>query len=228
MEEICVTEKMKKLWWRRLSKGGSIEWNNPINYSPFDEINKGENSKVTWSVSLSCVFISILVFVLFKLRACCCSSSGRRNTTKLVAAATETIEKCPVFEYSTAKELKVGNGTEECAVCLVEFEDSDTIKMLPKCQHVFHQHCIDTWLPSRMTCPICRQKLTSEDNTVIDVVDVVVPTEQQEHDDTESTESEVAVTAAEEQPQPDETAEHETDTDHSTVVEQVVEFEVVA
>ncbi|KAG5146946.1 hypothetical protein AAZX31_11G247300 [Glycine max] len=206
----------------------NAQWNNPINYSPFDEINKGENSKVTWSVSLSCVFISILVFVLFKLRACCCSSSGRRNTTKLVAAATETIEKCPVFEYSTAKELKVGNGTEECAVCLVEFEDSDTIKMLPKCQHVFHQHCIDTWLPSRMTCPICRQKLTSEDNTVIDVVDVVVPTEQQEHDDTESTESEVAVTAAEEQPQPDETAEHETDTDHSTVVEQVVEFEVVA
>jgi len=27
MEEICVTEKMKKLWWRRLSKGGSIEVN---------------------------------------------------------------------------------------------------------------------------------------------------------------------------------------------------------
>lgn len=210
----------------------NAQWNNPINYSPFDETNKGGNySKVTWSVSLSCVFVSILVFILFKLRACCCccysSSSSQRHNTKLVAA-TEAIEKCPIFEYSTAKELKVGNGAEECSVCLVEFEDSDTIKMLPKCQHVFHQHCIDTWLPSRMTCPICRQKLTSEDNTVIDVVDVVVPTEQQEHDDTESTESEVAVTAAEEQPQPDETAEHETDTDHSTVVEQVVEFEVVA
>ena len=190
----------------------NAQWNNPINYSPFDETNKGGNySKVTWSVSLSCVFVSILVFILFKLRACCCccysSSSSQRHNTKLVAA-TEAIEKCPIFEYSTAKELKVGNGAEECSVCLVEFEDSDTIKMLPKCQHVFHQNCIDTWLPSRMTCPICRQKLTSQD-TVIDIDDDdVVPMEQLEHDiGTEITESEVAVTD---------------ETDTGTVVEQVL------
>nr|KYP75760.1 RING-H2 finger protein ATL3B [Cajanus cajan] len=50
----------------------------------------------------------------------------------------------------------------ECTVCLSEFEDKDTIKMLPKCAHVFHQQCIDNWLPSHMTCPICRHNLTSD------------------------------------------------------------------
>ncbi|KAL2334657.1 hypothetical protein Fmac_015870 [Flemingia macrophylla] len=48
----------------------------------------------------------------------------------------------------------------ECAVCLTDFTDGDTLRLLPKCSHVFHPRCIDSWLASNVTCPVCRANLT--------------------------------------------------------------------
>ncbi|TKY57117.1 E3 ubiquitin-protein ligase ATL6 [Spatholobus suberectus] len=63
--------------------------------------------------------------------------------------------------------------------------------MLPKFEHVFHQHYINAWLPSRMTCPICRQNLTTSDDLLdVDIHTTNVPTEHQEL----GTESEVGIT----------------------------------
>ncbi|KAH1110281.1 E3 ubiquitin-protein ligase ATL6 [Glycine max] len=53
---------------------------------------------------------------------------------------------------------KLGKGTLECAVCLNEFEDTETLRLIPKCDLVFHPECIDEWLPSHTTCPVCRAK----------------------------------------------------------------------
>jgi hypothetical protein len=53
----------------------------------------------------------------------------------------------------------------ECAVCLSRFEDADILRLLPKCKHAFHLDCVDTWLISHSTCPLC---LTSEDLTLVD------------------------------------------------------------
>ncbi|XP_018484077.1 RING-H2 finger protein ATL40-like [Raphanus sativus] len=47
----------------------------------------------------------------------------------------------------------------ECAVCLSFFEEKDTVRMLPNCKHVFHVTCVDTWLASCSTCPICRTEV---------------------------------------------------------------------
>lgn len=44
----------------------------------------------------------------------------------------------------------------DCAVCLSEFSDNDTIKLLVYCSHAFHINCIETWLMSNSTCPLCR------------------------------------------------------------------------
>uniref|UniRef100_A0A7N0V7C7 RING-type E3 ubiquitin transferase n=1 Tax=Kalanchoe fedtschenkoi TaxID=63787 RepID=A0A7N0V7C7_KALFE len=44
----------------------------------------------------------------------------------------------------------------ECSVCLGEFEDGESLRLLPKCSHAFHIPCIDTWLESHATCPLCR------------------------------------------------------------------------
>ncbi|KAF9604768.1 hypothetical protein IFM89_010309 [Coptis chinensis] len=66
--------------------------------------------------------------------------------------------------YSVVKGLKIGKGALECAVCLNEFEDDETLRLLPKCDHVFHPECIDAWLASHTTCPVCRANLTPDSN----------------------------------------------------------------
>ncbi|KAA8538130.1 hypothetical protein F0562_027738 [Nyssa sinensis] len=69
------------------------------------------------------------------------------------------IDTFPTFIYSEVKGLKIGNRALECAVCLNEFEDDETLRMLPKCSHVFHPDCVDAWLASHITCPVCRANL---------------------------------------------------------------------
>lgn len=81
------------------------------------------------------------------------------------------IESFPIFVYSAVKDLKIGKGALECAVCLSEFEDDETLRLLPKCDHVFHPHCIDVWLASHVTCPVCRANLTPESNEKVKLCD---------------------------------------------------------
>ncbi|XP_027357275.1 E3 ubiquitin-protein ligase ATL31-like [Abrus precatorius] len=73
----------------------------------------------------------------------------------------------PIMPYSAVKHLKTGqNAALQCAVCLGEFTDADALRLLPKCSHVFHPDCIDAWLASHVTCPICRAKLKPETDDV--------------------------------------------------------------
>lgn len=72
------------------------------------------------------------------------------------------LETFPTLVYSEVKEHKIGKGALECAICLNEFEDEDTIRLLPKCDHVFHQECIDAWLATHVTCPVCRTNYAAD------------------------------------------------------------------
>lgn len=44
------------------------------------------------------------------------------------------------------------------------------MKLIPHCKHVFHSHCLDTWLSSHPSCPLCRGtqffKLADDDEEV--------------------------------------------------------------
>ncbi|XP_042489873.1 E3 ubiquitin-protein ligase ATL6-like [Macadamia integrifolia] len=84
---------------------------------------------------------------------------SRRGNRGLDPAVIDTF---PTLAYSSVKDHKLGKGALECAVCLSEFEDEDTLRLLPKCDHVFHPDCIDAWLSKRTTCPVCRGNLLGE------------------------------------------------------------------
>lgn len=43
-----------------------------------------------------------------------------------------------------------------CVVCQCEFEKREHIRVLP-CDHHYHMKCIDKWLKTNRTCPICRK-----------------------------------------------------------------------
>ncbi|XP_004508196.1 RING-H2 finger protein ATL2-like [Cicer arietinum] len=60
------------------------------------------------------------------------------------------ISSLPTFNFSPKSQAV------ECAVCLSEFEEGETGRVLPKCNHSFHIDCIDMWFQSHSTCPLCR------------------------------------------------------------------------
>ncbi|XVE69159.1 hypothetical protein DITRI_Ditri09bG0128400 [Diplodiscus trichospermus] len=47
-----------------------------------------------------------------------------------------------------------------CAVCLCQFEEGEELKTLPECLHSYHTPCIDMWLYSHSSCPMCRTDAT--------------------------------------------------------------------
>ncbi|KAM3219041.1 E3 ubiquitin-protein ligase ATL6-like [Capsicum annuum] len=85
--------------------------------------------------------------------------SMRRRAAAARGLEAAVIESFPVFTYAEVKDHQIGKGALECAVCLNEFEDDETLRLIPKCDHVFHPECIDAWLQSHDTCPVCRANL---------------------------------------------------------------------
>uniref|UniRef100_A0ACD5Y2V0 Uncharacterized protein n=1 Tax=Avena sativa TaxID=4498 RepID=A0ACD5Y2V0_AVESA len=76
-----------------------------------------------------------------------------------------TIDALPAFAYadlsgSGARGEGGGGRQFDCAVCLSEFAAEDRLRLLPLCGHAFHVACIDTWLASSSTCPLCRTVLS--------------------------------------------------------------------
>jgi hypothetical protein len=54
------------------------------------------------------------------------------------------------IDISRKQKIKIED-LSDCSVCLNEFPDSIT-----QCKHQFHRACIDVWLKSNSTCPLCR------------------------------------------------------------------------
>ncbi|KAL7092528.1 hypothetical protein ACP275_12G169300 [Erythranthe tilingii] len=45
---------------------------------------------------------------------------------------------------------------DQCPVCLSAFAQGEEIRLLGACKHAFHAACIDMWLHSHSSCPVCR------------------------------------------------------------------------
>ncbi|KAK7401395.1 hypothetical protein VNO78_12832 [Psophocarpus tetragonolobus] len=82
------------------------------------------------------------------------SSSSTSSNSGLDEALIKSITVC--------KYNKVGGVVEghDCSVCLSEFQENESLRLLPKCNHAFHLPCIDTWLKSHANCPLCRSTIT--------------------------------------------------------------------
>ncbi|KAI3665071.1 hypothetical protein L6452_43688 [Arctium lappa] len=74
------------------------------------------------------------------------------------------IDSIGVFKYKKGNGFMDGSDSD-CAVCLGEFQDEESLRILPKCNHAFHVSCIDTWLRSHKNCPVCRAPVVK--NTIM-------------------------------------------------------------
>ncbi|KAL0035152.1 hypothetical protein WJX79_003689 [Trebouxia sp. C0005] len=75
----------------------------------------------------------------------------------------EPVLSSPILAAATAEDpIKVYEGPS-CAVCLGDYEIGEMIRQLPDCHHHFHLDCIDQWLATHTTCPMCRRSLLPPD-----------------------------------------------------------------
>ncbi|PIN23035.1 hypothetical protein CDL12_04257 [Handroanthus impetiginosus] len=83
-----------------------------------------------------------------------------RSSSRFSGIDRTIIESLPFFRFSSLKGSKEGL---ECAVCLSRFEETEILRLLPKCRHAFHMNCIDKWLESHSSCPLCRYRFNLGD-----------------------------------------------------------------
>lgn len=76
------------------------------------------------------------------------------------------ISSIPSFQYQKATDCSENSTAStagaDCAVCLSLLEEGDVVRMLPACHHVFHVACIDKWLSSSASCPLCRAEVSPQ------------------------------------------------------------------
>ncbi|TXG62465.1 hypothetical protein EZV62_009459 [Acer yangbiense] len=89
------------------------------------------------------------------------------TTTTTSSSSSAVVDSLPLFTYSsiTRRSTSGGGGGDggDCAVCLSKFELQDQLRLLPICCHAFHADCIDTWLDSNLTCPLCRSPINASE-----------------------------------------------------------------
>ncbi|GAV71234.1 zf-RING_2 domain-containing protein [Cephalotus follicularis] len=144
----------------------------PVSYFQSDD-SFNLNNKVSPNVLLIIIILAIIFFlsgllhllVRFLLRPPSRDPDDMDNATALQGQLQQLfhlhdagvdqsfIDTLPVFHYKAIIGIK---NPFDCAVCLCEFEPEDKLRLLPKCSHAFHMECIDTWLLSHSTCPLCR------------------------------------------------------------------------
>jgi len=75
------------------------------------------------------------------------------------AADEGTIRRLPTTRLKNVEdELPNDREYRLCSICLEEFSNGQTRKVLP-CLHGFHDTCIDRWLGANACCPICKHSL---------------------------------------------------------------------
>ncbi|CAH8382240.1 unnamed protein product [Eruca vesicaria subsp. sativa] len=74
--------------------------------------------------------------------------------TEHVGLGSKIIQSFPEFPYSVKE-----RGMDQCSICLIDFMDDDTMRLISSCNHFFHTICIDLWFESHKTCPVCRCEL---------------------------------------------------------------------
>ncbi|XP_010912670.1 RING-H2 finger protein ATL58 [Elaeis guineensis] len=119
-----------------------------------------------FSVPVFFTFVLLILFYLFYLRRrranwqslrMRASHLGRGEVPRSSESGLkkEVREMLPVVIFKASFLIR----ETQCSVCLGEYQPNDRLQRIPQCGHTFHVDCIDHWLTTNTTCPLCRASL---------------------------------------------------------------------
>lgn len=131
-----------------------------------------------FSVPVFFTFLFLLLFYLFYLRRRGATwqnvrlrASRPAQDPRAAAAAPpgvgikkEVREMLPVVVFRESFLIR----ETQCSVCLGDYKSDERLKRIPPCGHTFHVDCIDHWLTTHSTCPLCRVSLLQATKASID------------------------------------------------------------
>jgi hypothetical protein len=118
------------------------------------------------------VFLSLTWFLVTFIRRIHHYFANRCRRTRAQRATTRALAQIPTRKHKSNNDDRTNNEDDDttslnsqdgpsCAVCLESFKRSETIRTLP-CSHEFHKKCIDPWLKTNGTCPLCKHNIISK------------------------------------------------------------------
>ncbi|GFS31132.1 hypothetical protein Acr_00g0015800 [Actinidia rufa] len=120
-------------------------------------------SSLSYGLGLSLGVLFLILLLTYASYLCNRSplpppTTARTNTTTTTTTKHGLDEDIlchyPTILYRHSESSSVSSSG--CSICLADYKDSDVLRLLPECGHVFHCRCIDPWLRVHPTCPICR------------------------------------------------------------------------
>jgi len=77
-----------------------------------------------------------------------------------VSTPAKNRDQLPEYTFKKPDKKNTDAPPSDCSICLMEYDDGESVKSLP-CTHRFHSACIDKWLESHNTCPVCKIQVDS-------------------------------------------------------------------
>ncbi|XP_010529085.1 PREDICTED: E3 ubiquitin-protein ligase ATL23-like [Tarenaya hassleriana] len=122
-------------------------------------------ASVFMALLLPCVGMSV-VFVIYLCILCYTTRLRQSHAppqflepVKPVTGKGLSVSELGKIPKLSGKELATVGRSTECAVCLDDIEIGQPARLVPGCNHGFHQYCADTWLSEHTICPVCRAEL---------------------------------------------------------------------
>ncbi|KAL1209601.1 RING-H2 finger protein ATL7 [Cardamine amara subsp. amara] len=121
------------------------------------------NQAVLFTIPIFLSFTILIVYFIMYLRRRSSNVDwtsfyvGRFNPTNNLSMIERGLHKdlreiFPIVIFGESFAVK----DSQCSVCLGDYQTGEKLQQIPACAHTFHMECIDIWLTSHSTCPLCR------------------------------------------------------------------------
>ncbi|WOL00762.1 RING-H2 finger protein ATL2-like [Canna indica] len=135
--------------------------------------NTGEEMSLAFAFGI-CVLVFVAICIICsrrQARIATAAAIARHDLLRTIAGGglgKAEIASLPAFAYRNPVESgggscsRASDASVQCVVCLSAMAEGEMVRMLPRCRHVFHVDCVDMWLFSHSTCPLCRADAKAE------------------------------------------------------------------